>query len=109
MQRKQEEVEGGFPGRLDVGDSFCRKRAPCCELLGRSAVRAWVLNLQCMACPATPLSSAYPCDLRTALVVLWYSSSRSPCPHLEMWFCSVRDSIYRRLWPVLEGGGAILF
>jgi hypothetical protein len=106
MPRKQEEIEGGFTGRLDGGDGFCRKRVspcPCCGLLGRGAVRAWVLNLQCLACLATSLSSGYPCGLTTALVVLWYSYSRSPRPHLEMWFCSGWDSIHRRLVPSAGG------
>ena len=69
-------------------------------LLGRGAVRAWVLNLQCMAGPAMALSSGYPYSLKTVLVVLWY---RSLCPHSEMWFCSARGSIHHRL--VASAGG----
>lgn len=77
MQRKQEEVEGGFPGRLDGGDGFCRKRAQRCWLFGRGAVRVWVLNLQCIACPATPLSSGNLCDGSDGALVQLQSISTS--------------------------------
>lgn len=103
MQRKQVKVQGGFTGDLVVGADFCRKRA-LCGLLGRGAVRVWVLNLQCLACPATPLFAGYPsCPMMAPMVVIWYNYRRSPCPHLERWFCLMRDSVHRRL--VASAGG----
>lgn len=114
MQRKQEEVEGGFAGRLDGGDGLCRKRGG----VGWGPLLAlWPRRCPCLGAESTVYSlSSHPTlfwvSLRSYNVSGGALVQLTVHLHVHTWRCGFAQcgtASIAGLWPVLEGGGEVLF